>query len=242
MSYGVKLLVWGDYASFNRPEMKVERHSYDVMTPSAARGILEAIHWKPGFRWVVDEIHVLAPVRFTSVRRNEISATIPLVEPRKAMRGQPAKIGINVTDYRQQRAGIILRDVKYGIVAHIEVITPDSDELGIPLTAPAAKHIEMFKRRATKGQFFHQPYFGNREFPVSFELVESFPAIPEELNGIRPLGMMLHDIDFKPDKEGDIVDSNSGERITATSHFFAAVLENGVINVPPLPIENEVAP
>src|SRR3989338_6537580 len=115
MAYGVKLKVWGDYASFNRPEMKVERVSYDVMTPSAARGILEAIHWKPGMRWVIDEIHVLNPIRFTHVRRNEISCKIPTRTVSAAMEGNQVELGITVEDYRQQRAAMILCDVCYGI-------------------------------------------------------------------------------------------------------------------------------
>jgi CRISPR-associated protein Cas5d len=234
MSYGVRLKVWGDYASFNRPEMKVERVSYDMMTPSAARGILEAIHWKPGMRWVVDAIHVLAPIRFTSVRRNEISAKIPVACATKAMRGEQADIGIDVGDFRQQRAALILRDVAYGIAAHIDIIRPDLDDAGRPLEHPEAKHLEAFKRRASKGQFHHQPYFGCREFPVSFELVETFPDCPEELRGPRPLGMMLHDMDYTPDPKGTIIDSSTGGRFTATARFFSAVLNDGVLTVPPL--------
>lgn len=234
MSYGIKLKVWGDYASFNRPEMKVERVSYDVMTPSAARGILEAIHWKPGMRWVVDAIHVLAPIRFTTVRRNEISTKIPVAGASKAIRGEPSKIGIEVDDprYRQPRAAMILRDVSYGIAAHIDIIRPDLDDNGKPLEHPEAKHLEAFKRRATKGQFHHQPYFGCREFPVAFELAETFPDCPEELRGPRPLGLMLHDIEYAPDHKGEIIDANTGERINATARFFPAVLNNGILNVP----------
>lgn len=233
MSYGIKLKVWGDYASFNRPEMKVERVSYDVMTPSAARGILEAIHWKPGFQWVIDAIHVLAPIRFTTVRRNEISAKIPVAGAAKAMRGEPAEIGIDVGDFRQQRAAMILRDVAYGIVAHIDIIRPDLDDNGKPLEHPEAKHLEAFKRRASKGQFHHQPYFGCREFPVSFELVENFPECPEELCGPHPLGMMLLDMDYTSDPNGAIIDSNTGEHVTATARFFPAVLSDGILTIPP---------
>jgi len=232
----VKLRVWGKYASFNRPEMKVERVSYDVMTPSAARGILEAIHWKPGMRWVVDAIHVLKPIRFTHIRRNEISCKIPTKGSiSAAMRGKPAKIGVYVEEHRQQRAAIILHDVSYGIEAHIEIFRPDIDEGGRPVRNPEAKHLEIFKRRALKGQFFQQPYLGTREFPACFELVEEFPSRPDDLKGERNLGFMLHDIVFMEDpKQGNIIESNEGRRLAAHPRFFEAVMRNGVISIPPL--------
>ena len=231
MSYGIKLLVWGDYASFNRPEMKVERVSYDVMTPSAARGILEAIHWKPGIKWVVDEIRVLAPIQFTHVRRNEVSCKIPTKgNVAAAMGGGFVELGIAVEDFRQQRAAMILRDVRYGISAHLEIIRPDAGADGKPLINPEAKHLESFKRRASKGQFFHQPYLGTREFPAAFELVDEFPACPDELLGKRNLGVMLHDLEFTPDKEGNIIESNEGCRVSATARFFNAVMYDGIIS------------
>jgi CRISPR-associated protein Cas5d len=232
MAYGIKLMVWGDYASFNRPEMKVERVSYDVITPSAARGILEAIHWKPGIKWVVDEIHVLAPIRFTHVRRNEVSCKIPAKgNVAAAMRGKSVMLGAAVEDYRQQRAAMILRNVRYGIGAHLEIIRPDTGPDGNPIANPEAKHLESFKRRASKGQFFHQPYLGTREFPAFFELVDEFPECPEELRGKRELGLMLHDIEFAPDKRGKIIESNEGRRLSATARFFDAVMRNGVIRI-----------
>lgn len=232
MAYGIKLKVWGGYASFNRPEMKVERVSYDVMTPSAARGILEAIHWKPGMKWVVDEIHVLAPIRFTHVRRNEVSGTIATQGISAAMRGEAVELGIAVEEHRQQRAAMILRDVCYGIVAYVEIIRPDVGSDGNPLANPEAKHLESFKRRATKGQFFHQPYLGTREFPASFELADEFPKCPDELRGERKLGLMLHDLEFTPDDKGTIVESSEGRRLSACARFFEAVMSDGVIRVP----------
>lgn len=236
MAYGIKLKVWGDYASFNRPEMKVERVSYDVMTPSAARGILEAIHWKPGMRWVIDAIHVLKPIQFTHVRRNEISCKIPTKgKISQAMKGEEVDVGIVVEDFRQQRAAMILRDVCYGIAAHIEIARPDTGPDGKPLTNPEAKHLDTFKRRAENGQFFHHPYFGTREFPVSFELVENFPPCPRELRGEQDLGLMLHDIVFTEDKKnGKIIESSEGKRVTAEARFFKAVMKDGVIRVPAL--------
>jgi len=237
MAYGIKIKVWGDYASFNRPEMKVERVSYDVMTPSAARGVLEAIHWKPGMRWVVDEIHVLKPIQFTHVRRNEISCKIPTGEIARAMRGEAVDLGIAVDDpdVRQQRAAMILRDVCYGIVAHIDILRPDLGPDGKPLANPEAKHLEAFKRRAEKGQFFHQPYLGTREFPASFELVDEFPSCPKELMGERDLGLMLHDMVFTEDQDnGKIIESSQWKRVSAEARFFKVIMTDGVIRVPAL--------
>lgn len=229
MAYGIRLKVWGELASFNRPEMKVERVSYDVMTPSAARGILEAIYWKPQMRWVVDRIHVLAPIRFTHVRRNEISSKISARNVRTAISQGTGDLGINVAAHRQQRAAMILRDVSYGIEAHVEVL----EETG-GLEHREAKHLEMFKRRASRGQYFHHPYFGCREFPVNFELVETFPECPEALLGDRDLGFMLHDIAFVPDENGKIVESSRGKRVRAEPRFFRPTMRDGVIEIPPL--------
>lgn len=231
MSYGVKLKVWGDYACFTRPEMKVERVSYDVITPSAARGILEAIYWKPEMRWVVDRLHVLNPIRFTQIRRNEISCKIPVRNIKKAMQGKETKLGIAVEDHRQQRAAIILRDVCYGIEAHIEVLQHSGPE-----TKPEAKHLDQFRRRAEKGKYFHHPYLGTREFPADFEPVSEFPACPASLRGERDLGWMLNDILFVPDPKGKIIESNKGRRLTAEPHFDRFIMRDGLIDVLPLKI------
>lgn len=212
MTHGVKLLVWGDYACFTRPEMKVERVSYDVITPSAARGILEAIHWKPALRWVVDRIHVLKPIRFDNIRRNEIGSKIPAGAAKRAMgSGDLAGLSLAVDDDRQQRAMLALRDVAYGIEAHFDM----TDKAG-PEDNPG-KHAEMFRRRAAKGQCFHQPCLGVREFPASFMPVETFEdsALPAGARN-RDLGWMLHDIDYANGRG---------------SQFFHAVMENGVIDV-----------
>ncbi|MEI6133110.1 MAG: type I-C CRISPR-associated protein Cas5c [Bacillota bacterium] len=218
MAYGIKLHVWGDYACFTRPEMKVERVSYDVITPSAARGILEAIHWKPAIRWVIDKIHVLKPVRFESIRRNEVGSKISLSKIKTAMRSQRASDLYLVADSsleRQQRASTILRNVAYIIEAHFELtgLATEKDNEG--------KHLDMFNRRARQGQCFHQPCMGVREFPAYFSLIESEDFLPvsgltlEQKN--RDLGWMLHDIDFV-----------NGMR----PHFFKAELKDGVITVP----------
>jgi CRISPR-associated protein Cas5d len=205
----IAIKVWGDYACFTRPEMKVERVSYDVMTPSAARGVLEAIYWKPQIRWVIDQIHVLHPIRFTNLRRNEVASKIPVGNVRKAMKGDTSPLGVYVEEDRQQRAAMILRDVAYVIVAHFDLLDPSETQ---------QKHFEMLKRRATKGQYFHHPYFGCREFPADFEWIDG--EVPESpLDGQKDLGFMLHDLDY--------VDNMS-------PRFFRAVMNNGIINVPPL--------
>lgn len=236
MAYGIKLEVWGDYASFNRPEMKVERVSYDVMTPSAARGILEAIYWKPEMRWVVDAIRVLAPIRFTHIRRNEISDKISADTVESVMKKGRGKLAIAIEDRRQQRAAMVLRDVRYGIEAHVEVRDATESD-GSALEHPEAKHLESFKRRAARGQCFHHPYLGCREFPASFRLLaddERFAGCPEELRGERDLGYVLWDVDFAEAADGKVVESNRGRRLRAAPRFFHARMVDGRIEVPPL--------
>lgn len=215
MSYGVRLHVWGERACFTRPELKVERVSYDVMTPSAARGILEAIHWKPAILWVVDRIHVLKPIRFQSFRRNEVGAKISASNARSAMRrGTTEGLGLVVEDNRQQRATTLLVDVAYVIEAHFE-LTDKAEAADTP-----AKHASMFNRRAASGQCFHRPCLGTREFVADFNLIPEGAALPEnELKADqrnRDLGWMLHDIDF----------ANG-----AQSRFFRAQLVDGVVDV-----------
>lgn len=222
MGYGIRLLVRGKYACFTRPEMKVERMSYDVMTPSAARGILEAIHWKPAIRWIIDEIHVLKPIRFQSIRRNEVGAKASATSIRKAMKtGDIGNLALVVEDNRQQRASTLLTDVAYVIAAHFTMTaragTDDKE----------GKHLDTFNRRVRKGQCFHQPCLGTREFPAEFELIEAdapMPvAEPEDRTASlgfgtpRDLGFMLYDID------------HAGDR---SSMVFRATLKDGVMKVP----------
>lgn len=219
MAYGIKLHVWGERALFTRPEMKVERVSYDVITPSAARGILEAIHWKPAIRWVVDSIQVLKPIRFESIRRNEVSDKIKKGNIESAMKAGSIKdlyFLVDEGNNRQQRASTLLRDVGYVIHAHFDL----TDKAGADDTE--GKHLDIFNRRARKGQFFHMPCFGTREFPANFQLIEEadtqlFPDT--SLLGERDIGWMLHDIDF-----------GNG----MTPHFFRAVMKDGLIEIPPL--------
>ncbi len=210
MSANVKLRVWGDHACFTRPEMKVERVSYDAMTPSAARGILEAIYWKPQIRWVIDRIHVLRPIRFTNLRRNEVGVKVSAVNAKKAMKAGAGWLGVFVEDERQQRAATVLRKVEYVIEAHFEILSGDE---------PPPKHFEMFKRRAEKGQCFHRAYLGCREFDAHFTWLDGDPPRGAYADvAERDLGFMLHDIDFDHDM---------------TPRFFRAVMRDGVIDVPP---------
>jgi CRISPR-associated protein Cas5d len=231
MAYGIKLLVWGDYASFNRPEMKVERVSYDVITPSAARGILEAIYWKPEMRWVVDRLYILNPVRFTHIRRNEIDCKVRIKKIASALKAGEGELAIAVEDHRQQRAAMILKDVCYGIEAHVEVLKPELKDAK-PIENPEAKHLRQFKDRARNGGCFHHPYLGCREFPAWFELVEAFSNCHESLQGEYDLGNMLHDLVFVQDPKGKVVESNQGRRLRAEPRFFHATMRDGVIEVP----------
>ena len=218
--------VWGDYACFTRPEMKVERVSYDVITPSAARAVFEAIFWKPAICWNVTKIEVLEPIKWVSVRRNEVGAVMSERSPH-----------LFIEDNRQQRAGLFLRDVRYRLYAELEYIIPNNrkqqrqatpDELIDPEEKQLigkdenpGKYNAMFERRARKGQCFNQPYLGCREFSAHFRLVENSekgekPAIAET----RELGFMLYDMDFTNEKDPKAM-------------FFRAKMDNGVIIVPP---------
>lgn len=210
----VRLAVWGDFACFARPEMKVERVSYDVITPSAARGVVEAIYWKPQIRWRVERIRVLNPIRFTSLRRNEVASKVPAGSVAQAMKAGRGTLGLYVEEDRQQRAATILRDVAYLIEARFDLLEAD-DHPG--------KHLDQFNRRAREGRCYTRPYLGCREFPADFALVEDeaeLPPVPDELRGERDLGVMLHDIDFADGM---------------TPRFFRARMRDGVIDVPPLP-------
>lgn len=221
MTYGIGLRVSGDHACFTRPEMKVERVSYDLMTPSAARGILEAIHWKPAIRWIVDEIHVLKPIRFQSIRRNEVGHKAPAGKIGTAMkRGSLEGLALAVDEDRQQRAATVLVDVDYVIAAHFEMTDRAGSEDN------EGKHLDTFNRRAARGQCFHQPCLGNREFDARFTLLSPDEPLPEpevkssELGYGEPrdLGFMLLDIDYARDGQPSL--------------FFRARLEDGVMRVP----------
>jgi CRISPR-associated protein Cas5d len=214
------LEVWGDLACFTRPELKVERVSYDVITPSAARAIFEAILWKPAIHWQVTKIEVINPIKWISVRRNEVGA---VVSPR-------SKSVIYIEDKRQQKNTLMLKDVRYRLWAKMEYISVAkrkaqgdlfSHEPG-PDENPK-KYYEMFERRARNGQCFNQPYLGTRECAASFQFVEAAdklqPALAADQGGTRDLGIMLYDMDFSNPKD-------------IQPMFYRAEMSNGVINVP----------
>ena len=209
----IKLEVWGDYALFTRPEMKVERVSYDVMTPSAARGLIDGIFWHPGLTWVIDRIHVCAPIRFTNLRRNEVKSTIPARNVRTVMERGSGDLYLSTSRDIQQRAALLLRDVHYVIEAHFEMT-----EKASPSDNPG-KFQDIIKRRIKRGQFYHQPYFGCREFSAHFRLCEELPPCPEELQGERDLGWMLYDLDYTHPED-------------ITPLFFHGILRDGVLEVP----------
>jgi CRISPR-associated protein Cas5d len=213
----IRLHVWGARALFSRPEMKVERVSYDVITPSAARGILEAIHWKPAMVWRIQRLRVLKPIRFESIRRNEVGSKIPAGRVATAMRaGSTEDLALYVDEDRQQRAATVLRDVAYVIEAAVELTARGRADP----SESVAKHVEMARRRAARGQCFHHPYLGTREFACDFALLEGDPPPPHEsLLGERDLGWMALDIDFAAGM---------------APRFFRAVMRDGVIEVPAL--------
>ena len=206
------LKVWGAYACFTRPEMKVERVSYDVMTPSAARGILEAILWKPAIRWQVSRIDVLNPIRWASVRRNEVGAVM-----------SPRTKGLFVEDQRQQRAGLFLRDVAYTIHAFFEMTAKVGAEDNVK------KFEEMFIRRAEKGQCFHRPYLGCREFAADFELWPPQAPEPRASDESRDLGFMLYDISHDQSSDRNHIHTCTDR---CRPCFFRASLDRGMMKVP----------
>jgi CRISPR-associated protein Cas5d len=212
MGYGITIRVRGDYALFTRPEMKVERVSYDIITPSAARGIIEAIYWKPAIRWVIDRIHVLNVIEFTNIRRNEVSEKISTREAQRRMNGAQDTFYLDTTAARQQRAAMVLKNVDYVIEAHFEM----TDKVGEDDTPE--KHYNIALRRLRKGQYFHAPCLGTREFGARVELIEDGTIPPSVLTGSRDLGYMLYDLDFSdPDN--------------IQPAFFKAVLEDGVLDL-----------
>lgn len=206
-----RLKVSGENACFTRPEMKVERVSYEVMTPSAARGILEAILWKPAIKWNILQIDVLNPIRWESVRRNEVGAVISARNVQTAMNNGTGDLGLYVEDQRQQRAGLFLRDVAYVIHAEFEMTEQAGTEDSV------TKFEQMFIRRASAGQCFHRPYFGCREFPVDFEFIPKEAEPLPTIGTTKDLGWMLYDLDY------------AGKE--PMPQFFHAQIENGSINL-----------
>lgn len=211
MGYGIKVETWGDFALFSRPEMKVERVSYDVITPSAARGLIEAVYFKPAIRWIIDRIVVCKPIAFTNIRRNEVKSKLSASNAKSAMNGTGGICPIYTTEDIQQRASLVLRDVRYIIEAHFE-LTPKAGENDTP-----EKHYNIALRRLQNGQFFHQPCFGCREFPAYFRHFEG-DARSEAWRENRDLGYMLYDMDYTNPRE-------------IKPMFFHAVMKDGVIDL-----------
>lgn len=210
----IRVEVWGDYALFTRPEMKTERVSYDVMTPSAARGLLESIYWHPGMKWCIERIHVCSPIRFTNIRRNEVKDTISARKVKTVMEKGQGELYLATPESIQQRAAMVLRDVHYVIDAHF-----DLTENAAP-GDNAGKFQDIIKRRLERGQCYSMPYFGTREFPAHFRRCTELPPCPDELKGVRDLGWMLLDMDYTNPQN-------------ITPRFFRASLTDGVMVVPP---------
>ena len=213
MAKGVRVKVWGDYALFSRPEMKVERCSYDVITPSAARGILEAIYWHPGMKWIIDRIYVNKPIQFTSVRRNEVKSKVSANNVLPVYNGSNKQLYISTKSDIVQRASLLLRDVEYVIDAHFEM-TEEANSSDNP-----GKFKDIMKRRLKRGECYHTPYFGCREFPVKFcdwEDEEIHTAYESEEE--RDLGFMLYDMDYSDPED-------------IQPMFFRAVMHRGLIEV-----------
>lgn len=212
----IQVEVWGDYACFTRPEMKTERVSYDVMTPSAARGLLESIYWHPGLRWVIECIHVCSPIRFTNIRRNEVKDVISARAVKSVMeKGKGIdELYLATTESIQQRAAMVLKDVHYVIDAHF-----DMTDKAAPGDNPG-KFQDIIKRRLERGQCYSMPYFGTREFAAHFARCTELPPCPEELLGERDLGWMLWDMDYADPQD-------------IKPKFFRAKLVDGAMDVPP---------
>lgn len=215
MGYGITIRVNGSYALFTRPEMKVERVSYHTITPSAARGIIEAVYWKPAIRWVIDKVHVLRDIEFTNIRRNEVSSKISTRNVEQVISGARKDIlYIATTEDRQQRAAMVLKNVDYIIEAHFEKVEKEWGERDT-----VEGHYNIILRRLRNGQHFHQPCLGTREFPANVMLIENEDGIPKSpLNGKRDLGWMLYDLDFS--------DQNDIKPM-----FYHAIMQDGVIDV-----------
>lgn len=203
----------GEFGCFTRPEMKVERVSYDIITPSAARAIFEAIFWKPAIQWRITRIDVLNPIRWVSLRRNEVSGVIPSGAVKQAMNAGKGMLKMYIEDERQQRAGLLLRDVRYRIYADL-MFDPSKDR-----ESQYAKYTAIFERRVKNGQCFNQPYLGCREFSCNFRLVTDVSQEPPPIKETHSLGWMLYDMDYNNAK-------------SPTPRFFNAQINTGVIEVP----------
>ena len=206
----IQLEIWGDYACFSRPELKIERVSYDVPTPSAARGIVEAIYFHPGLKWSIDKIYVLSPIKFTNIRRNEVKNKISGSNVREYINGKRDELYLAASKEIVQRAAMVLQDVHFVIQAHF-----DMTDKAAPGDNPG-KFQDIVTRRMEKGQCFYTPYLGCREFSAYFRKWPGgpIPAIKET----RDLGFMLYDMDYTDLKD-------------IKPMFFRAQLKQGVLDL-----------
>ena len=218
----IKVEVWGDYACFSRPEMKTERVSYDIMTPSAARGLLEAVYWHPGLKWIIDKIYLMKPIlltrqqpercdiRMTSIKRNEVKIKNSVHNAKKVITSGSGDLYLNTSKERSQRTALILKDVHYVIEAHFEIGADAHEEDN------AGKFQDIMRRRLKRGQCYHQPYFGTREFPAYFREWEGGSV--ETIPLTKDLGYMLYDLNYSEAKN-------------IRPMFFHAQLTNGVLDL-----------
>ena len=213
----MKIEVWGDRALFTRPEMKVERVTYEVMTPAAARGIIEAIYWHPGVRWIIDSIQVCNPIRYTNIRRNEVKSKIPTQKVVAAMKNGSGSLYLDTSADRQQRNSRVLKDVRYIIEAHVEIVPHEPKENGDRINKNKA--MDIISKRLKRGKCFAQPYMGCKEFTAYFREFHGDVQISRSLIGERDLGFMLYDMDFHEDR-------------TCSPLYFRAKMVDGLIKVP----------
>lgn len=218
MGYGIKFKIWGDYACFTRPELKAERVSYDMITPTAARGVLESIYWKPAIKWTIDKIHVINPIAFTNIRRNEVSEVASLSEVQKKLKGNNSPMFIDAIASRHQRATMLLKDVCYVIEAHFDL----TDKAGE--SDSVEKHYNIALRRLREGKCFRQPCLGTRELGANFDIIENSDApLKSSLTGELDLGYMLYDVGFSLDK--------TQEHFSVSPKFFRAKLVDGILDL-----------
>ena len=204
--------IWGDYAAFNRPEFKTERVSYDCITPSAARGILEAIYWHPGLKYYIDRIYVCSPIKTENIRRNEVSERINNRSISTAISKGNKDIYMATSDVIQQRAAVVLKDVHYVIEAHFEMTSKAN------ATDNPGKFLDILRRRLEKGQCYYNPYFGVREFPVKFKLWDKNKKVITAYVGEKDLGYMLYDMDYSVNDKIEPM-------------FFRALLQDGILDL-----------
>ena len=233
MSYGFKVVIEGDYACFTRPEMKVERVSYDVPTPGALEGLLKSIYWKPSIQYRIDTIQIFKPIKFANIRRNEVKEKVKHSKVKAQMQGKEADPCIYTAESRSQRASMVLKDVKYGVAFHFELTGKKSEEE----TDAENKHYNIIKRRLEKGQFFRTPCLGCSEFPAKrVYLVDTFDNIEMDADlkqsGDIDFGFMSYRVDFKD--KGEPINGDWDHPIfsdKADTVYYRPHMVNGIIDV-----------